>query len=282
MSASGTGGGAAAPALGMIRAASRAALGRAAAGTGGQNFLGAPWVGWVVGSAPAAVKERVALRVLALSPHYFYDRDIRAEAERNRLSRRALAHGLLAQYVRPADRIIDYGCGPGYLAAAVSRLVRRVDAVDISAGVLACARVLNGRPNVSYLTPAGLACQSEPADLAYSFAVLQHLRDADARLALELLASKLRPGGQLLLHFAEPGPGGWRSQADWEADTSAAGRLKLRYGLHCFGRTSGEMTELVAASGFTDITVAPVAACCAELDDDDLRTQLLLSARGRK
>jgi hypothetical protein len=79
-----------------------------------QNFLGAPWVASLVDTMPEPVRERAALRFLSFSPHYFYDRDIRAEAERNRQSRRALAEALIAPYLSPRMRVIDYGCGPGY------------------------------------------------------------------------------------------------------------------------------------------------------------------------
>jgi SAM-dependent methyltransferase len=120
---------------------------------GSQNFLGARWVERVVDGAPESARERVALRFLALSPHYFYDRDLVAEASRNRQSRQILADGLVVPHLAPDARVLDYGCGPGYLAAAVAGQAAHVAAVDISRGMLACARVLNGRPNVTYQTP---------------------------------------------------------------------------------------------------------------------------------
>jgi len=48
---------------------------------GSQNFLGARWIERVVDGVPESARERVALRFLALSPHYFYDRDLAAEAD---------------------------------------------------------------------------------------------------------------------------------------------------------------------------------------------------------
>src|SRR5260370_9855662 len=135
---------------------------------GSQNFLGARWVERVVGSSPASVRERVALRFLSLSPHYFYNRDIQREDARNRWSRQILTDELIAPHLTSRSRVLDYGCGPGYLAAAVAEKAAHVDAVDISRGVLACARVLNGRPNITYRTPAARWPMHEMANVANS------------------------------------------------------------------------------------------------------------------
>ena len=49
----------------------RAAVGVLAAG-GNQNFLGARWVAPMVRHTPPRLQQNVALKLLALSPHYFY------------------------------------------------------------------------------------------------------------------------------------------------------------------------------------------------------------------
>lgn len=246
-----------------------------------QNFLGASWVARLVDGLPERTRTRAALRLLSFSPHYFYDRDVEAEAERNLRSRRALAEALIAPHLDPRARVIDYGCGPGYMARAVARMAGtgvHVDAVDISRGVLACARALNGVPGVSYLTPGELGRREGQADLAYSFAVVQHLRTEALTRAFRLLAAKVRPGGTLLVHFAEPGPGGWRTEADWNADRSLAGRARRRYGLNCFGRTPDEMRDLAAGHGFTDIQVTALRGQLTVPGDDDITSQHLLLA----
>ena len=127
------------------RVAGTLAIQLAAAGAS-QNFLGASWVAPLVNTMPEPVRERAALRLLSFSPHYFYDRNIRAEAERNRRSRQALAEALIVPHLSLRARVIDYGCGPGYMARAVAEAADHVDAIDISRGVLACARALNGSP----------------------------------------------------------------------------------------------------------------------------------------
>ena len=248
---------------------------------GSQNFLGARWVERVVDSSPARVRESVALRFLSLSPHYFYDPDIRGEDTRNRRSRQILADELIAPYLTTRTRLLDYGCGPGYLAAAVAEKAAHVDAVDISRGVLACARVLNARPNITYQTPAELA-RKAMADVAYSFAVVQHLRTETLEQVLRLLADAVRPGGVLLLHFAVPDHVQWRTEGQWRSDSSLAGRTRLCYGLNCFGRSIAEMADLVAHNGFTDVTVRPLSEHIAVTFDDDVLVQHLLTARRDK
>ncbi len=244
---------------------------------GSQNFLGARWVERVVDGVPESARERVALRFLALSPHYFYDRDLAAEANRNRQSRQILADGLVVPHLAPDARVLDYGCGPGYLAAAVAGKAAHVAAVDISRGVLACARVLNGRPNVTYQTPEQFRAGGGLVDLAYSFAVIQHLRTAVLEQMIEVLAAAVRPGGTVLLHFAMA-ENGYRTEADWLADSSLAGRAKLRYGLNCFARSAAEMTGLATRAGFTDAVVWPLSGRIA-IPGDDIPEQYLLTAR---
>jgi len=244
---------------------------------GSQNFLGARWVERIVNGAPARSRERVALRFLALSPHYFYASDVRAEHERNRSSRAVLAETIVVPYLTPAARVLDYGCGAGYLAAAVARQAAHVDAVDISRGVLACARVLNGGPNISYLTPEEFRVGGRQVDLAYSFAMVQHLRTEVLDHVLAGLAAAVRPGGVLLLHFATA-ENGYRTEAQWLADTTLAGRIRLRYGLNSFARSAGEMTDLLARHGFADIELHSLSTVLS-IPDDDIPDQQLVTAR---
>jgi len=259
----------------IARDAARVAIYRATWG-GSQNFLGARWVERVVDNSPTPIRERVALRFLSLSPHYFYDPDIQGEDTRNRQSRQILADELIAPYLTSRTRVLDYGCGPGYLAAAVAKKAAHVDAVDISRGVLACAKVLNPQPNITYQTPADLAGNAI-ADLAYSFAVVQHLRTETLEQVLSLLAGAVRPDATLMLHFAVPDQL-WRTERQWRSDMSLAGRAKLRYGLNCFGRSAAEMADLVERNGFTDVTVRPLSGRIT-VPCDDVQDQQLLIAR---
>ena len=264
----------------LARNAVNATIARATWG-GSQNFLGAKWIEHIVEGCPVQIRERIALRLLSLSPHYFYEGDISSEAERNRLSRKTLADMLIVPYLTSATRAIDYGCGPGYMACAVAEQASHVDAVDISRGVLACAKTLNMRPNITYQTPEELRRNQGMADMAYSFAVVQHLRTEVLVDVLNLLATKIRSDGVLLLHFATPCPDSWRTEAEWKADQSVIGRTRLRYGLNCFGRSADEMEELVSGSGFNDVVIRPLSGSLTVTGDDDIVQQHLLTARCR-
>ena len=223
-----------------------------------QNFLGARWVQALVRYAPSRLRTPVVLRLLSFSPHYFYSSDLHAEDARNRVSREGLADQLLAPFLNFDTVAIDYGCGPGYMAAAVARRVRHVEAVDISRGVLACASVLNGAPNITYETPEEAGSRTELVDLAYSFSVVQHLTDETLRAVLSMLKRRIRPGGLLVLHFALPIEG-WRTEDQWKADASVRGRAKLRFGLNCFGRGVDHVETMVAGAGFSHVRIEPLA-----------------------
>jgi len=98
---------------------------------------------------------------------------------------------------------------------------------------------------------------------------------------LRLVAATLRPGGVLLLHFAVPGQGGWRTEGDWTADRSVIGRARLRYGLNCFGRSVGEMESLVSGNGFTEVVIRPLEGSVIVPGGDDVTRQHWLTARRR-
>ena len=223
-----------------------------------QNFLGARWVSGLVRYAPSSVRTSVALRLVSLSPHYFFTQDLHAEDARCRTQREGLTDQLLAPFLNLDTVALDYGCGPGYMALAVARRVRHVEAVDISRGVLSCAGVLNAASNITYETPEEAGSRTELVDLAYSFAVVQHLTDETFRAVLSMLKRRIRPGGSLILHFALP-IDGWRTEDQWKADSSVQGRAKLRFGLNCFGRGIDHVEAMVTEAGFSDVRIEPLA-----------------------
>jgi cyclopropane fatty-acyl-phospholipid synthase-like methyltransferase len=243
---------------------------------GAQNFLGAKWVALTVRHTPTFWRKTVALRFLALSPHYFNTTDRESEADRIRKSRVQLTDDLLVPHLQSNMRVIDFGCGPGYCASAVSSKVEEVEAVDISAGVLACASVLNPAPNIHYLSVTESAGRTEPIDLVYSFAVVQHMSDEVLKRTLINLRRRLRTGGILLLHFASV-EDGWRTEQEWRSDTTLLGRTKLRVGLNCFGRSREIMTDLLNAVGFNDVRIEDMTEYTNV--EDDIATQHWVLAR---
>jgi hypothetical protein len=136
------------------------------------------------------------------------------------------------------------------MAAAVARRLDSSKPSDVSRGVLACAQWLNGASNIVYETPEEAARRRQQVDLVYSFAVARDLTDDTLRRVLSVVRLRLRPGGTLLLHFVLP-VDAWRTEAQWRADSSVKGRVKLRYGLNCFVRAASDMDKLVTEAGFT-------------------------------
>jgi SAM-dependent methyltransferase len=254
-----------------------------------QTFIGAKWIGWLLRACPARWQHGLALRVLAWSPHYFY-RDINEEYQsisysdflqrefrRNQKSRQKIRDQILKPFLSDRLTALDYGCGPGFLAAAVAEKVAKVTAVDVSLGVIECARVINSAENLQYLQTGELSTIEDGCiDLAYSFAVIQHVTDVIFRLILSNAHRTLKPGGKLVLHVVLE-EDGWKAQSDWEADSSLKGKIKLEYGLNCFSRSKHQVLNLVGEAGYSDMDITPISKLCTD-DFDDICTQHLLTA----
>jgi 2-polyprenyl-3-methyl-5-hydroxy-6-metoxy-1,4-benzoquinol methylase len=261
-------------------------------GASPQAFISAGWLVTALRLCPRSLKRATALRVVALSPHYFYrhvdpayarlsTREfVEAEFIRCRRSRRRIHEAILQPFLGPEDAVLDFGCGPGFLAQSVSESVRHLYAYDLSSGVIECARILNGAENVTYLDAASGTLPGLPAgslDVVYSFAVIQHMDHAAFAEMLGECARLLKPGGQLVAQVQLPAPG-WRSEQEWEADRSLKGRLQFRYGLHCFARTADFYTTELVRHGFERISLQPITDFVADRFDD-ICDQHLLTAR---
>lgn len=99
-----------------------------------------------------------------------------------------------------ASRVLDGGCGEGGVALALGARHPRIQVVglDVSATNVRLAQKLNRFPNVTFrqglAEEAHLLFEPDSFDLAYSFAVLEHVRDVDETVAS--LLKVLRPGGR--------------------------------------------------------------------------------------
>lgn len=259
-------------------------------GRGRQSFLGARWVAALLGACPRRFKRPLALRLLALSPHYFY-RHVRpeyrqmtrreyleAEFERNRASRELICARILRPHLSGGMTVLDIGCGAGFLARQVSDHAGRVYAADISRGVLACARVLNDAANLRFLesTEDGYAeIPDGSLDFVYSFAVIQHVTDDVFAALLRTSAAKLRTGGRALFHIVLDDEA-WKTEREWVEDDSLKGSLKYRYGLNCFSRKRDDVVRMLSDAGFVTTEIVRGDAVAPDLDDD-IRSQHLVS-----
>lgn len=254
-----------------------------------QSFLGAAWIPGLLRWAPKAQKRPLALWLLSLSPHYFYRGRpeyqgknfhdfVTGEEQRNRISRGKICAQILAPYLQPECEILDLGCGPGFLAKAVSARVKKVYAVDLSAGVLACAGVINGAANILYLRSnrAGYTQVPEASlHLAYSFAVIQHVQEGVIRELLRTIATKLRPDGRAVFQVQLEEPN-WRKETDWAQDQSLTGRIKFRYALHCFPRTAAFFQEVARSANLEVVSLRPLSELMLEPFDDMYDQHLLV------
>ena len=97
-------------------------------------------------------------------------------------------------------RVLDAGCGEGGVAMAVAARhpTARVEGVEASPANVRLARQLNRYPNAGFrqglAEEVHLAFPPASFDLAYSFAVLEHVRDVDATIAS--IMSVIRRGGR--------------------------------------------------------------------------------------
>jgi SAM-dependent methyltransferase len=265
---------------GAVRSYADAALKALTLGRDDQSFLGAGWITALLRRAPSRARRQLALSVLSWSPHYFYRHPdygyeglshvefTEREFQRNRTTREKIGQLVLKPYLNPSQVVLDYGCGPGFLVHHVAGLVQTIYGIDISKGVLECARILNGTPNARFLHTSDMAAVGDATvDLVYSFAVAQHIRDSLLESIFETLRRKLKPEGKLLLHVVLD-QDGWRTEGAWRSDTSVAGRLKLSYGLNCFSRSEQRVREMLKATGFSAVVVRPMRDMCPEPFDD--------------
>ena len=255
-----------------------------------QNFLGAKWIGKFLAKVPESKKRLWALRIVSMSPHYFVTElpeykqmkgaeVLEASFESCQISRINIFDKLLKKYLEKGFTVLDYGCGPGFIAKVASDYVKKIYAIDISSGAIACAEIINSAENIEYLTADEDGLNKIPddsVDAAYSYAVVQHLTDEVLNLVLANCRRKLKKGGKLLLHIQMPNDI-WKSQEDWEKDNSLKGKMKYNYGLHCFGRTEAEYREIVSKHGFGDFQFEELKGFDA-MYDEELKFQRLLIA----
>jgi SAM-dependent methyltransferase len=156
----------------------------------------------------------------------------------------ARALGLLL----PPWRVADVGCGEGYLTIETARWASHVVAVDRSPDVLARARALARRRNVTNVTwEVGEIEQLPIADASVDVVLLSqalHHADAPAR-ALAEAHRVLAPGGRLLVLDLRA-----HDQA-WVKD-----RLDDRH----LGFDDRALAGLAATAGFTDVRTATGAS----------------------
>jgi SAM-dependent methyltransferase len=179
------------------------------------------------------------------------------------LARRTL--GLLA--LAGDERVLDVGCGPGALTAALAEAVgaERVSAVDPAEGfVAACAARVPGA-DVRAGTAERLPFEDDSFDLTVAQLVFHFVRDGES--ALRELRRVTRPGGRVAATVWDMSGGMTMLRTFWDAaaglDPSAPDERELP-NVH-----RGQLADLWQAAGLVDLDsgVLEVEAAYDGFDD---------------
>ena len=154
--------------------------------------------------------------------------------------------------LREGARVLDFGCGTGWLARCLATMGAEVLAVDVSDKVLDLGRrflardPLVGELCVTFARFDGVRLPADDAsmDRVVSFDAFHHVLDQAATLAE--VARVLKPGGIAVFH--EPGPH-HSGTADAQYEMRRFAVIENDIDLHAIWRTA-------QACGFTDIRVA--------------------------
>lgn len=115
----------------------------------------------------------------------------------------------LEQLGRGPHRVLDIGCGGGFLANFLSKAGHRVTGLDESKEALAVARSRDETKQVDYLTGDALQLPfgNESFDVVCAMDFLEHIESPE--LAVREASRVLRPGGLFLFHTFNRNPLAW-------------------------------------------------------------------------
>jgi SAM-dependent methyltransferase len=100
--------------------------------------------------------------------------------------------------IKPADRIIDLGCGPGFILEHLPSGIK-YDGFDINERYIRYAQGRFGTRGSFHCRLFDEQCAAEfgPADVVMMLGLLHHLNDDEALATLRAVRRVLRPGGLL-------------------------------------------------------------------------------------
>jgi SAM-dependent methyltransferase len=103
---------------------------------------------------------------------------------------------ILAALPQPCDRVLEVGCGEGFLVGELSAVARQVTAMDIDAPTIQLAKQEATATNIGFVLDDFMAHPFEPDsfDAAVSVSTLHHM---DAAAAICKMRQLVRPGGTI-------------------------------------------------------------------------------------
>lgn len=148
---------------------------------------------------------------------------------------------------RPEHRLLEVGCGRGWLTQRVQQYCPATFGVDVNP-----RSIVHGvAPNMSVMDAVELHYEDEQFDHVYSFHAIEHI--ADAAAALREMRRVLVPGGRVLLVYpAEPIRGLYAMPGAW----IGFGNPLLARQLHLHKFSPRRMRRLAARCGLTHVTSA--------------------------
>ncbi|MSU88157.1 methyltransferase domain-containing protein [Rhodobacteraceae bacterium 2CG4] len=161
----------------------------------------------------------------------YYDAEARAFGDHAEAQADHVRLEAFAALLPDGGRVLDYGCGTGWAAAALAARGFRADATDASEGMIAEAARRHGV--AARRAVFRTLSVRQRYDGIWCADALHHADRADRAAIFERMGTALRPGAPLFLSVLK-GPVDWRDE---------------RGCLFCPFRED-EMTELLAANGF--------------------------------
>ncbi len=155
----------------------------------------------------------------------------------------------VARYLapRPTQRLLEVGCGRGWLTSRVQEHFPATFGVDVNP-----RSIVNGvARNLTVMDAVSLHYDDEQFDHVFSFHAIEHIPDAAA--ALREMRRVVVPGGRVLLVYpAEPIRGLYAMPGAW----LGFGNPLLARRLHLHKFTPRRMRELAAPCGLTHVESA--------------------------
>jgi 2-polyprenyl-3-methyl-5-hydroxy-6-metoxy-1,4-benzoquinol methylase len=156
---------------------------------------------------------------------------------------------IVAETLRLApSRVLDVGCGEGWLARVLGERGVDVVGIDASAALIESARALGGG-RFETMTYADIATLQARFDLAVcNFALLEE----DLAPALDAIADVLGENGRLVVQTVHPwiACGDARYENGWRLETFAAFGAGFVAPMPWYFRTLGAWVDALASSGF--------------------------------
>lgn len=147
---------------------------------------------------------------------------------------------LIEPHIAPRDTFLEIGAGDGSLALAVSRLVGKAYALEVSREI-ATAFEEDSRVELLFSSGVEIPLPTASVDFAYSYQVVEHLHPDDAMAHFREVARVLAPGGSYLCITPNRLSGPHDISRGFDREAS---------GLHLREYTLGEICARMKAAGF--------------------------------